>query len=347
MSVISKRLKRVSNIKKILFFLFIVFLSFTFVYYKNTFNESDFLQEITKNENIKSDFITFLSSSDNMLAVGRESGEIELYNSKTVFSPHVIKAHNQRVSNIIFSDDEKNMITISQIDKKLKIWDTKSGDLLLTLNGYHADAVMMNNNSTLFVSESDNFYIYDMDKNTLSSDQKNTTGVINSFVISPDQKYLAIGTVAHVELWKIKDERGEIDVEHLRDFSKPAYESSEWIVDLKFSDDNSALLVVSRFGKISILDTSTFQELKFIQTDVNNVSDSLIIGENFDSVILFGTTVTSQHNGEVKQINPITGDIWRIGSKFTNMPKATYFPDSQKILVGNIHKFYSIDYKKR
>lgn len=319
-----------------------IIISVLILYYFNT----SFLKEIVKSKKYLSDSIYSLkvNNDKNLLIIASESGRIDIYNTKSKFIlPKSIQAHAHRITEVTISKDGSILTTGSDVEGITKVWSNYSLKLIHSFNNVYGPTFIMPDNNTIFVAKDSSFKIYDVKRAKIIS-ENSAKGVINYFNVSNDQNYLAIGSTGIVEIWKIIKTENGILIEFVN--SVNLNQPDDWIINMQFSEDNLNLLTISRFGKIEFLNIPQLNRQKNYQSLIHHVTSSLIIGEQFESIILFGTRTISglEGDGQVEQIFPSSGATRMLWWGLSNFPKADYFPTDQKMLVSNSHKLYLLTY---
>lgn len=108
-----------------------------------------------KKINTYSSSATFSLRGDKIL-IGGDDGIIRLWNSKTNKEIKRIKATRLSINCVIFSPQEKMILSAGGYDKKIKLWDAVSGKILKTYEGHTHDvrSIAFNMKGNKFVSGS-------------------------------------------------------------------------------------------------------------------------------------------------------------------------------------------------
>jgi WD40 repeat protein len=74
-------------------------------------------------------------ASGRVLAVGRESGRLELWDVRRVGERRLLQAHSMRTRHLALGTRDQIVFSTLEIDDVTKVWDLHSGKLLCTLKG--------------------------------------------------------------------------------------------------------------------------------------------------------------------------------------------------------------------
>lgn len=180
---------------------------------------------------------TWFKNND-MFLIGDSLGYIEAMSNKSGAYIKTYKAHTGRINQIIFTDDARKFITAGD-DKKIKVWDAFTFELIEELSGHFAPVKTLSVSSDgkrLISGGKDNMpRIWDLEKASLLRYLSGHEEGINVAEISSDGRYAATGGIEKkLRIWEISKPN-----------SRDTIFSSE-IVDLEFIDGSSKILVSTK-----------------------------------------------------------------------------------------------------
>lgn len=259
----------------------ILILTIIFLYSctKNNVNtiHSEFFKTISrdikeqKNDSIDSVAAIVYHEKSGNLAIGRESGKIDIWNSKNIDKKHVAHAFDTRANLITFTSDGGAFFSSSYFSNETKIFSTESGEVISIIPDTKGALVSFLYDDNYLISDSSGFYIYDYDRHTLKPIRYEASGVIHSVDVNINSKTIAIGTASgSIDLWKITITNNEPTLDKIVE-SKP-YATGEWVVGLQFSEDGNSLFSVSGKGRIDEWNSISLKNIHSISSELKSVT---------------------------------------------------------------------------
>ncbi|HCS66275.1 MAG TPA: hypothetical protein DIW64_20620 [Cellvibrio sp.] len=238
---------------------------------------SEFLKTISKdikeqkNDSIDSVVAIVYHEKSGNLAVGRESGKIDIWNSKNIDKKHVVHAFDTRANLITFTSDGGAFFSSSYFSNETKIFSTESGKVISIIPDTKGALVSFLYDDNYLISDSSSFYIYDYNRHALRPIRYEASGVIQSIDVNFNSKKIALGTASgSIDLWKISIADNEPTLDKIVE-SKP-YATGEWVVGLQFSEDGNNLFSVSGKGRIDVWDSISLEGINSMSSELKSVT---------------------------------------------------------------------------
>lgn len=134
------------------------------------------------------------SHDSNVLAVGSELGDIQLWDTSNGQLLQTFKGHSGSILSVTFSHDSKLLASGSD-DSTIRIWDATSRQHLRDFNVHHAEAIPYFSHDSTLIATTGNDYPYDVkiwhaqDGKCLQSINDWDGGKINNLIFSRGLKY--------------------------------------------------------------------------------------------------------------------------------------------------------------
>lgn len=201
------------------------------------------------------------------LAVGRESGDIEIWDLKYEYSKQIIKeAHEQRADHLYFSVDGKRLFSGSSLAGDVKLWDAQTGKPLsaFTLSpGFSGPMLSAAKGDYYLIAASSAVQIYDGRQNTLDPRVYETSGLVQALAVEAKTGLVAVGTASgSIDLFQFSVADEGPNLEKVKEI-KP-YETGNWVIALSFSPDGQSLYTVP--GRPGQVDEWSVPDLKKVRT---------------------------------------------------------------------------------
>lgn len=185
------------------------------------------------------------------LAVGRESGDIEIWDLKTENPKRIIKgAHGRRTSELYFTVDGKGLFSSSSLRDAVKLWDVRTGKLSATVGqGFPGPTISLKGGYYL-TAEGGAIHIYDGRQEALDPRAYSLGGPAQSLAVAGQSGLVAVGTASgSVDLFQFSVADQGPSLEKIREISP--YENGNGLIALGFSADGQSLYTVAaRPGRV-------------------------------------------------------------------------------------------------
>jgi WD40 repeat protein len=207
-------------------------------------------------------------------------------------SLRVFKGHENRITGVIVTPDNKSIISTSY-DKKIKIWDINSAKCMETLEdqSHFVGGIDLTPDNKFFYTSSyhSKLKIWDLETKKCISTINKMGGRLGLFAISPDGKRIAASSngldIKDFEIWDIKSE------EIIREFKG----HSNYITDIAFTQDGKKIITAGLDKTLKIWDSdsgkciNTLTGHKYMVGAVMITPDckDIISGSNDNTIIIW------------------------------------------------------------
>jgi WD40 repeat protein len=271
-----------------------------------------------------------------MLAVGRESGRLELWDTTKTGSRIVRQAHSVRTGHIAFGREDGIILTSSVFDgsaldpdtKGIRIWDARTGEEVHALKGMWAPGPIAASpvRGLYLIADSGDLLLYDHTRrsfvgNSLTMEQHAQVTAIASDQVSG---LIAIGTSNGDLLLMTLNTSGETPRLHMLRRTAPSPASARLDIHaLVLLDDGKRLIsAAATENGVFEWDTATLERGRQIPTSLNTVRwASYTAGERW--LVLSGTEST---RGRIELVDLNAGVAWRYKAN-TTAARAVLLPE--------------------
>lgn len=278
------------------------------------------------------------------LAIGYESGIIDLWDAKKPHSKLILKAHNERVENFLFSADGHLLISSSSRENCAKVWDIETGNLLFSMENTRGPIARTPNQYVYIIASNSGIRLFDTRKMKFFSEVHKPSGaIIKSMATDAASKRIAIGySNGVIELWQYI-EGNRIPAIQRQITIKP-FDSGDWIVGLYFSSNGEFLYSVSFSGHIEQWAVASLKQIRTIHTSLNAITSTIFIRKK-DAIFVGGDIEENAVSGgfvEMISLNEEVLERRRVGN---NLPLVDFIPSENTLLTatGGYIKAYTID----
>jgi WD40 repeat protein len=279
-----------------------------------------------------------------LLAVGRESGRLELWDARKAGERIVRNAHAVRTQHIAFGREDGIVLTNSVFDnsaieggKGTQIWDARSGDLLHTLKDMWAPGPIaaIPAGSLYLIGDSSELLLYDHSRRSIVGSRLRMDKDAQVTAIAADRKsgLIAVGTSnGDLVLMKIDTTRDGPQLAILRRASPYGQQARSDILALTLLDEGTRLISAARradeTGEVAEWDVATLAQRRTFPITLNTVNwASSTVGEPW--LVLAGTEST---RGKVELVDLRNGVAWRYKANTTH-PRAVLLPEIRAGLI--------------
>jgi|GEM_PF-3002007 FOG: WD40 repeat len=187
------------------------------------------------------------------LAVGRESGDLEIWDLKQEYSKQLIKqAYEARADVLTFTMDGTELFSDSSFVGGLNLWDARTGELRSAVGQGLGGPIIYTAKGDyyLLVKSSSGLQIYDRGQEALDPRIMSAGGVVLSLAVQAKTGLVAVGSASGtIDLFQFSVTDQSPSLEKIKTI-KP-YETGNWVIALSFSPDGKSLYAVpSRPGQI-------------------------------------------------------------------------------------------------
>lgn len=305
----------------------------------------DFLQNLIDDQKIAYDpfksLVVGLAYDDNgrYLVVGHESGIIDIWDAKEARSKREIKAHDSRANLITFSADGSCFFTNSNFEQSTKLWDTKTGRLLLSIPNTRGPVFgTPDKNIYLIIGDGSSIRVFDFAKKTLLPESHKSSGVVTATALDAVSEQIAVGTASGtIEIWKFQNNNAKEKI--LKTLTAKPYAEGDWVDGLQFSSDGTTLFSVSRSGSVDEWTTSALERKRTIPTTLKHLHSAAFF-QGKQLLALGGTEgIGGVSGGYVELVSLDDGSSKKYRAN-TNLPIVEFIPplnifiSSQRKTIG-------------
>ena len=252
-----------------------------------------------------------------------------LCNSSDIISKRSIKGHSYMINCVAFSPDGEMIVSGSNDDKTIKLWDVNTGNEIKTFH-YHSsysagfNCIAFSPDGEMIVSGSgfSTVKLWDVSTGKGIKSFQGHSGSINSVAFSPDGEMIVSGSNDDktIKLWDVSTGK------EIKSFQGHSYS----INSVAFSPDGEMIVSGGNDKTIKLWDVSTGKEIKSFQDRsgrINNVAFSpdgkmIVSGSKDDKIIKLWDVNTG------KEIKSFQGNSGSINS-------VAFSPDGEMIISGS------------
>jgi len=256
------------------------------------------------------------------LAVGHESGCIDIWDATEPQSMRRIKAHDYRANWISFTADGSGLFSNSYFEASTKLWSAKSGELLYSIPDTRGPVFGTPNESIYLVGQTSQIRIFDLKNKLLLPEKYQAKGVILSMTVDAASRLVALGTASgSIEVWRIPVGAGTPVL--LKVASAKPYATGDWVVGLQFSPGGEKLYSVTRSGLLDEWSMPSLEKSRAISTALKYIHSVAFLKEK-ELLAIGGTEDRAGiKGGALELISLSTGASVKYPSN-TNLPVVAF-----------------------
>lgn len=281
-----------------------------------------------------------------VLAVGRESGRLELWDARETGARHLLEAHPLRTEHIAFGSADGIVLSNSAFDRRTRVWDVRSGQLLHEIAEALGPVAPSPETGVYLVTNTSHLMLYHHARRTLVGEPINLLGVITAIGADPGSGLIAVGTASgSLHLLKLESAHGSLTLSPLRE-AKP-YETGNWIQAVSLRDGGRRLISVARKGgEVAEWDVATLARQRVLPNTLRSVNWAafspdapwlLLAGNMGPDGLLSG--------GKIELVDLHRGVAWRYKAN-TSHPRAVLLPETAAGLIlqsGSVRRIRYLD----
>ena len=188
------------------------------------------------------------------LATGGQDGVARVWDAKTGKPLLAFQAHKAPAGKMVFSNDDRQLVTTGTSDHTLRIWDVQTGQLLTTLDGHdrNVDAAIFNPSGDRLLAASaypgNKLWLWAPATRERIAELTGHTNYVVSYLFSPDGAQIATASMDQtVRLW---DGRTGRLITILRGHTG-------WVDDVAYSPDGARIVTASQDRTVRLWDAAT------------------------------------------------------------------------------------------
>ena len=303
----------------------------------------DFLPNFIKNNQRFEDRVVSLQFNDKekFLAVGHESGSVDIWDAKEAFSKRVIKAHKHRANLLAFSTDGNTLFSNSYFEDTTRLWDARTGELLNAIPATRGPVSISPDERYYLIANSGDAQFFDYERKLLLPGKFRCEGVITAMASDISSGQIAVGTASGtIQVWKfsLRDDNPTLEVISQ---AKP-YPMGDWVMALQFAPNGRSLYSVARFGSVDEWILNTFEKRRSIPITLKQIMSSAFMPDG----ALLAVAGTSDAGGASVGSVQIVSLLDEISSSYradTNWPVIEFLPPLSSLIAAQyrsiaIHK---------
>jgi WD40 repeat protein len=267
-----------------------------------------------------------------VLAVGRESGRLELWDAHKADHRLLLEAHSMRTEHVVFGSADGIVLTSSEIDGRAKVWDVRTGKLLHVIEGSAGPMAPTSKPGVYVLVHHSGLRLYNYATRAMISEPLDLEGTITALTADPASGLIAAGTAGgSLHVVQLEQAAEALKLTQLRTI-KP-YQAKDWIQVVALRDEGKRLISVSRLTcEVAEWDTTTFQRLRVLPTTLMHIGWGAVTpGEPW--LVLGGTMVPGGfRHGKIELVDLRNGVALRYDAR-TNMPVAVLLPEISTGLI--------------
>jgi WD40 repeat protein len=279
-----------------------------------------------------------------VLAIGRESGRLELWNTRREDARLLIEAHSLRVQHIDFGSADSIVFTNSQADGVTRIWNVRDGGRLHELKDVYGPTVPSPEPGLYVVPTSPQLTLYRHETRESFPAQAEIQGSITALTSDAASHLVAVGTASGtLHLLKLEKSGASWKLSPLLE-SQP-YQVGDWIQAVTLLEEGRRLVSVARSGEVAQWDTRTLKRQRVLPTTLGHVGWASVAA-NEPWLLLAGTLEPEGlRNGKIELVDLRKGVALRFKAN-TNMPTAVLLPEASVGLIlqsGSVRQIRYLD----
>jgi WD40 repeat protein len=306
------------------------------------------MQDSSSNREGNSQIVTALkySESGQTLLVGRESGEVEIWDATKPSSKRSVLAHTYRVSGFTVTDDGKSFFTSSYFEDAIKLWDRRTGVLLQTISGVSGPIVVSPIARYYIAAHRSELRIFDIKGRTLLPARiPCECGGVTSIAVDAKSSLVAVGSASGaLQIWKfvLLDNRPYLVLA----YAKVPYAMGNWVQHVFFAQGGSRLYSVSRRGLVNEWMTPNLEKVREITSSLAHVSYAA--NDTGSGLLAMGGTAgpSGLGSGQVELLPLSNGRSWTY-QLFNNFPVVEFLAPIPALIVAQHPQIFSLALPER
>jgi hypothetical protein len=243
---------------------------------------SEFIQNLSNqiSNNKSRDSISAMAydPENEFLLVGRESGAVDIWDSKQVNARREIKAHKMRASQLKFSSDGRVFFSNSHFEDVTHVWDAASGSLVHSIERSRGPVVETSDPNLFVVASSSGLRIFNLAaKEVLPDTYRQVGDVVTALAYDAPTDQLAVGTASGgVEVWRLLKVPA-ITLERITAIHP--YATGNWVKAVQFFDSGRSVYSLPERGNLDEWSVPRLEPLRSREISLGFVSSSVFIPE--------------------------------------------------------------------
>lgn len=257
------------------------------------------IRETQKEQTFES-AVASLTYDDNAkrLIVGRESGDLEIWDMTKNLKQTIPKAHSVRADRVWLTADGKAFFSSSSILMELKLWDAQTYELLYALPNFLGPVVRTQVDHLYLVVGTSNIQFFDIQQKKLYRRRFGTSGSVVSMAVDGRTGFVATGTSSGtIDLFEIVFVETTPTLVKINEI-EPYTEDGDWVIAVHFSPDAKHLYSVSRYGAVDEWSVPEFEKKRSLRTHKSHVYEAKFLPKKELVALVSETTTTTLTGGD-------------------------------------------------
>lgn len=258
-------------------------------------------------------------------AIGRESGNVEIWDTQAGEKSRQLQAHGNRVSSITFTDDGRFFFTSCYFEAETKLWNVATGALVASIPETRGPEIKAPIKDMYVLSNSSSIRLFDIRRQQLLPGEFASSGVVTSLAVDAATRQVAVGTASGtLQVWAMPKDDAAIPTLQLVSSTSP-YAMANWVIGLYFVEGGTKLLSATRGGNVDIWNSKTLADRQTFKTELQYVL-SVDLDEAAGVLARSGTKDEMGFNGPSIETLKLASGVSRMHKTNMNLVEVLHLP---------------------
>lgn len=258
-----------------------------------------------------------------LLAIGRESGTVELWDAAHAGKRTIIQAHSYRADKLCIGDGI--VFSGSGLESTTKVWDARTGALKHQLPGVRGPVARSPLPNLYLVATNAGLMLFDAAAGALVGPPLAIEGEVTSLTADAASSRIALGTASGtLELIELR--RGTDGAPRLVRIARvQPYQPRNWVQAVSLLDDGRRLISVVREGEIAEWDPASLTRRRVFPRTLQHVHQAAFVPGRPWLAISGTLDPQGMRSGKVEVVDLMAGVATRYKAN-TNLPVSVLLP---------------------